>query len=85
MRELSISELELVTGATVSGDIAMTLGGVAASAAAGAIAGAAFGGPAGGAIGGIVGAGAGIGYILSGGSFGRDDQAGTDYSGCDYH
>ncbi|MDN7703356.1 MULTISPECIES: hypothetical protein [Burkholderia] len=85
MRELNITELELVSGATVSGDIGMALGGVAASAAAGAVAGVVFGGPAGGAVGGIVGAGTSIGYILSGGSFGRDDQAGTDYSGCDYH
>lgn len=85
MRELTINELDLVSGATLSGDIAMTLGGVAASAAAGAIAGAAFGGIAGGIAGGVIGAGVGIGFAMSGGTFGQDDQSGTDYSGCDYH
>jgi hypothetical protein len=86
MRELNINdELELVTGAITAGDIALVLASVGASAAATAIAGAAFGGPAGGVAGAIVGAGVGIGYALSGGTFGRIDQAGTDYCGCNYH
>lgn len=89
MRELSVVDFELVHGGTVSGDLVMLVSGTGASFAAGAITGVVFGGLPGAAIGGvgsaIVTLGVGAGYILSGGTFGRIDQSGVDYCGCNYH
>lgn len=88
MRELSIVELELVSGSTMAGDIGMSAAMGWAGAVAGFGIGGVIGGPVGGMIGGAVGFGMGVaaaaGYSASGGSFGRE-PAGTDYSGCDYH
>ncbi|WP_105132443.1 bacteriocin [Burkholderia sp. BE12] len=76
MRELTINELDLVSGATWAGDIAMS----SATGWAGAVAG--FG------IGGVIGFGMGVaasaGFSARGGTFGRE-PAGTDYSGCSHH
>jgi len=88
MRELTVSELELVSGATMAGDIGMSAAAGWAAAVAGFGIGVTVGGPAGGAAGSAIGFGMGVaaaaGYSASGGSFGQE-PAGTDYSGCDYH
>ncbi|KVL26715.1 colicin V family bacteriocin [Burkholderia sp. MSMB1835] len=88
MRELTINELDLVSGATWAGDIAMSAATGWAGAVAGFGIGGVIGGPVGGMIGGAAGFGMGVaasaGFSASGGTFGRE-PAGTDYSGCNYH
>ncbi|MCA1324528.1 hypothetical protein [Herbaspirillum sp. alder98] len=73
MREVTISELELIAGATTAGDIGMA----AAAGWAGTVAGAAVGGLPGAAVGFVLGVTISIGYTLSGGTFGS--ISGTNY------
>ncbi|WP_446902160.1 hypothetical protein [Burkholderia sp. YIM B11467] len=88
MRELIIDELDLITGATWAGDIAMSAApgwaGFVAGFGIGSVIGGPVGGMAGGAIGFGIGVAAGAGFSASGGTFGREPD-GTDYSGCNYH